>query len=200
MAMIWLLLLVFIFALVMGFFQVPIWIMYGVLVVMIVFFFIRNPLVFGKDPEKMVAYLKKSKAPQLQFLYHFLQGDLSAAEQGIGKIRSKKAKQHSELMLLRERKEYGKAKDLLAKMSVHKTKWYMLADIAIQEEDADSIKQYKEKINDAFLLNMLEVDQTVYDGKKDEAVALLEKMIPKLRGYKLLSAVQLRKQILEGKV
>ena len=200
MAMIWLMLLVFIFALVMGFFQVPIWIMYGVLVVMIVFFFIRNPLVFGKDTEKMVAYLKKSKAPQLQFLYHFLQGDLSAAEQGIGKIRSKKAKQHSELMLLRERKEYGKAKDLLAKMSVHKTKWYMLADIAIQEEDADSIKQYKEKINDAFLLNMLEVDQAVYDGKKDEAVALLEKMIPKLRGYKLLSAVQLRKQILEGKV
>lgn len=198
--MIWLLLLVFIFALVMGFFQVPIWIMYSVLVIMIVFFFIRNPLVFGKDPEKMVAYLKKSKAPQLQFLYHFLQRDLSAAEQVIGNIRSKKAKQHSELMLLRERKEYGKAKELLAKMSVHKTKWYMLADIAIQEEDPDSIKQYKEKINDAFLLNMLEVDQAIYDGKKDEAVALLENMIPKLRGYKLLTAVQLRKQILEGKV
>ncbi|WP_413306269.1 hypothetical protein AA0X95_05435 [Bacillus sp. 1P10SD] len=198
--MIWFLLLVFIFALVMGYFQVPIWIMYGVLAVMIIFFLIRNPLVFGKDPEKMMAYLKKSKAPQLQFLYHFLQGDLSAAELALGSIRSKKSKQHSELMLLRERKEYGKAKDLLAKMSGHKSKWYTLADIAIQEEDAESIKQYKEKINDAFFLNMLEVDQAVYDGKKHAAVALLEKMIPKLRGYKLLTAVQIRKQILEGKV
>ena len=45
---------------------------------------------------------------------------------------------------------------------------------------------------------MLEVDQAVYDGKKKEAVALLGNMIPKLRGYKLLTAVQYRKQILEG--
>ncbi|MDF2859638.1 MAG: hypothetical protein K0Q87_5489 [Neobacillus sp.] len=198
--MIWLLLLVFVFALVMGYLQVPIWFMYSVLAVMIIFFLIRNPLVFGKDPEKMMAYLKKAKAPHFQFLYHFLNGDLSAAEHGIGKIRSKKAKQGSELMLLRERKEYGKAKDLLAKMSGHKTKWYALSDIAIQEEDSDSFKQYKEKINDTFLLNMLEVDQDVFDGKKEEAVVLLENMIPKLRGYKLLTAVKVRNQILEGKV
>lgn len=190
----------FVFALVMGYLQVPIWFMYCVLAVMIIFFLIRNPLVFGKDPEKMMAYLKKAKAPHLQFLYHFLNGDLSAAEHGIGKIRSKKAKQGSELMLLMERKEYGKAKDLLAKMSGHKTKWYALSDIAIQEEDSDSFKQYKEKINDTFLLNMLEVDQDVFDGKKEEAVALLENMIPKLRGYKLLIAVKVRNQILEGKV
>ncbi|WP_342043811.1 hypothetical protein [Bacillus sp. OTU2372] len=198
--MIWFLLLVFVFALVMGYFQVPIWIMYVVLAVMIIFFLIRNPLLFGKDPEKMLAYLKKSKAAHLQFLYHFLQGNLSAAEHALGNIRSKKAKLSSELMLLRERKEYGKAKDLLSKMSGHKTKWYALSDIAIQEEDAESFKQYKEKINDTFLLNMLEVDQAVFDGKRKEAVALLENMIPKLRGYKLLTAVQVRKQILEGKI
>ena len=198
--MIWFLLLVFVFALVMGFFQVPIWIMYAVLTVMVIFFLIRNPLVFGKDSEKMMAYLKKSKVPHLHFLYHFLHGDLSAAEHVMGNIRSKKAKQGSELMLLRERKEFGKAKDLLAKMSGHKTKWYALSDIAIQEEDVDSLKQYKEKIHDTFLLNMLEVDQAVFDGKKEEAVALLGNMIPKLRGYKLLTAVHVRKQILEGKV
>ncbi|MCL6573222.1 MAG: hypothetical protein K6T88_16315 [Bacillus sp. (in: Bacteria)] len=95
--MIWLLLHVF--ALVMGYLQVPIWFMYGVLAVMSIFFLIRNPLVFGKDPEKMMAYLKKSKAQHLQFLYHFLNRDLSAAEHGMGKIRSKKAKQVSELAL-----------------------------------------------------------------------------------------------------
>jgi hypothetical protein len=37
------------------------------------------------------------------FLYYFLQGDLSAAEQVMGEIRSKKQKQGSELMLLMER-------------------------------------------------------------------------------------------------
>ncbi|WP_028778711.1 hypothetical protein [Shimazuella kribbensis] len=198
--MIWFLLLVFVFASVLGYFQAPIWFMYGVLAVMIIFFLIRNPLVFGKDPEKMMVYLKKSKAPHLQFLFYFLHGDLSAAEDAMGNIRSKKAKQGSKLMILMERKEYRKAKDLLAKMSGHKTKWYALSDIAIQEEDVDSFKQYKEKLNDTFLLNLLEVDQAVFDGKREEAVALLENMIPKLRGYKLLTAVQVRKQILEGKV
>ncbi|TWE01939.1 hypothetical protein FB550_105311 [Neobacillus bataviensis] len=194
--MIWFLLLVFVFALVMGYFQVPIGIMYGILAVMIIFFLIRNPLVFGKDPEKMLAYLKKSKAAHLQFLFHFLQGNLSC----LGEYPLEKSATKLGIDALRERKEYGKAKVLLSKMSGHKTKWYALSDIAIQEEDTESFKQYKEKINDTFLLNMLEVDQAVFDGKRKEAVALLENMIPKLRGYKLLTAVQVRKQILEGKI
>jgi hypothetical protein len=47
---------------------------------------------------------------------------------------------------------------------------------------------------------MLEVDQVVYDGNREEAVAMLEAMIPKLKGYKLLSAVQYRKHIQEGRI
>lgn len=198
--MIWLLLIVVLFAFLMGVFQVPIWIMYGVLVVVLVFIMFRNPLLFGKDAEKMVAYLKKSKAPYLQFLYHFLHRDLSAAEQARGKIRSKKLKRNSELMLLMERKQYREAKELLTQMGGHKTKWYALADIAINEDDAEAFKQNKEKITDTFFLKTLEVDQAIYDGKKEEAIALLDNMIPKLRGYKLLTAVQYRKQILEGRV
>ncbi|PGY13165.1 hypothetical protein [Bacillus sp. AFS031507] len=198
--MIWFLLLVVLFAFLMGFFQVPIWIMYGVLVAVLVFIMFRNPLLFGKDAEKMMAYLKKSKSPYLQFLYHFLHGYLSEAEQAMGKIRSKKSKRNSELMLLMERKQYGKAKELLTQMGGHKTKWYVLSDIAINEGDIEAFKQNKEKITDTFFLKMLDVDQAVNDGKKEEAVALLDNMIPKLRGYKLLTAVQYRKQILEGRV
>ncbi len=197
--MIWLFLLLILFAFLMGFFQVPIWIMYGVLAVVLIFFLFRNPLLFGKDPEKMMLYLKKSKAPHLQFLYHFLFQDLSAAEQAMEKIRSKKAKRNSELMLLMNRKHFEKAKDLLRQMDGHKTKWYALSDIAIQEGNIGAFKQYKEKIKDPFFLKMLEVDQAVYDGKKEDAVLLLDNMIPKLRGYKLLTAVHYRKQILEGK-
>jgi hypothetical protein len=198
--MIWFMLLVVLFAFLMGIFLVPIGIMYGVLVAVLVFIMFRNPLLFGKDAEKMMAYLKKSKSPYLQFLYHFLHGNLSAADQAIGKIRSKKSKQNSELMLLMERKQYGKAKELLTQMGGHKTKWYALSDIAINEGDVEAFKQHKEKITDTFFLNMLEIDQAVYDGKKEEAVALLDNMIPKLRGNKLLTAVQYRKQILEGRV
>lgn len=99
-----------------------------------------------------------------------------------------------------ERKQYEKAKELLTQMDGHKTKWYALADIAINEGDVEAFKQNKAKITDTFFLNMLEVDQAVYDGKKEEAVALLENMIPKLKGYKLLTAFQYRKQILEGRV
>ena len=198
--MIWFFLLVVLFAFLMGFFQVPIWIMYGVLVVLLVFILFRNPLLFGRDAEKIMAYLKKSKAQHLQFLYHFLHRDLSAAEHAMGKIRSKRSKQNSELMLLIERKQYGKAKELLTEMVGHKTKWYALSDIAIKEGDVEAFEQNKAKIRDTFFLNMLEVDQAVYDGKKEQAVGLLDHMIPKLRGYKLLTAVQYRKQILEGRV
>ncbi|WP_144549690.1 hypothetical protein [Bacillus sp. X1(2014)] len=149
--MIWFLLLIVLFAFMMGFFQVPIWIMYSILVVVLILILFRNPLLFGKDAEKIMAYLKKSK-------------------------------------------------ELLREMGGHKTKWYALSDIAINEGDVEAFKQYKAKITDTFFLNMLEVDQAVYDGKKDEAVGLLDSMIPKLRGYKFLTAVQYRKHILEGRV
>jgi hypothetical protein len=92
--MIWFFLLIVLFAFLMGLFQIPIWIMYCVLLAVLVFIMFRNPLLFGKDAEKMMAYFKK----------------------------------------------------------------------------------------------------------KEEAVALLGNMIPQLRGYKLLTAVQYRKQLLEGRV
>jgi hypothetical protein len=88
----------------------------------------------------------------------------------------------------------------LDQMGGHKSKWYALSDIAINEGDVEAFKHNKEKITDIFFLNILEIDQAVYDGKKGVAVALLDHMIPKLRGYKLLTAVQYRKQILEGRV
>lgn len=197
--MIWFFLFVVLFAFLMGIFEVSIWIMYGVLLVVLIFILFRNPLLFGKNPEKMMTYLKKSKSPQMQFLYHSLHRDLEAAEKAMAKIRSKKVIQHSETMLLIERKEFEKAKELLSKMAEHKTKWYSLADIAINEGDVEALKQNKEKLTDSFFLNMLEVDQAVYDKKEEQAVALLDNMLPKLRGYKLLAADQYRKQILEGK-
>lgn len=198
--MIWFFILVVLIAFLMGVFQIPLWIMYGVLVVVFVFVCFRNPFLFGKDTDKIMAYLKKSKTPYMQFLYHFLQGDLLAAEQAMGKIRSKKLKRYSELMLLMEQKEFVKAKELLSQMSDNMTKWYALADIAINEGNVQAFKQNKEKITNTFLLSMLEVDQAVYDGKKEEALGLLDNIIPKLRGYKLLTAVQYRKQILEGRI
>ncbi|MFK9094269.1 hypothetical protein [Bacillus salipaludis] len=198
--MIWLVLIVLIVAFLMGFFQVPIWIMYSVLVVFIVFFLIRNPLLFGRDPEKMMAFLKKSKGPYLHFLYNLLNYDLSEAEKAMGKIRSEKSKRLAEMMLLMEQKQFGKAKELARQMGGNNSKWYALAYIATTEGDAEALKQYKEKIKDHFLLKTLEVDQAVYEGKNEEAVAMLEAMIPKIKGYKLLSTVQFRNRIQEGRV
>ncbi|MFZ7946795.1 hypothetical protein [Neobacillus sp. 19] len=198
--MIWLLLFVLIFAFLMGFFQVSIWIMYSVVVVVIVFFLFRIPLLFGRDTEKMMNFLKKSKRPYMQFLYYLLNNDLPTAEKAIGNIRSGKMKRLAETMLLMEQKQFGKAKELSGQMGENKSKWYVLANIAMYEGDAAALKQYQEKIKDPFLLKMLEVDQAVCDGKKEEAVAMLEAIIPTLRGFKLLSAVQFRKRIQEGRV
>ncbi|MFF2448284.1 hypothetical protein ACFVSW_14385 [Neobacillus sp. NPDC058068] len=199
--MIWFLLIVFIFALLMGVFQVPIWIMYSsVMAVILVFFLIRNPLLFGRDTKKMMTFLKKSKKPYLQFLYHFLNYDLSEAEKAMGKIRFGKLKKIAEMMLLLEQKQFGKAKELLRQIGENNAKWYALAYIAMSEGDAEALKQHKEKIKDIYLLKTLEVDQAVYDGKREEAVVMLEAMIPKLKGFKLLSAVQFLKQIQEGRI
>jgi ABC-type transport system involved in cytochrome bd biosynthesis fused ATPase/permease subunit len=198
--MIWFLLFVFVFALLMGILQVPIWIMYVVLILMVIFILLRNPLLFGKDADKIMEHLKKSKAPYMKFLYHFLQGELLEAEHAAGKIRSKKTRLYSEIMLLMERKQYDKAKELLAQMGGHKTKWYALADIAINEGNVEAFKQNKERITDTFFLHMLEIDKAVYEGKKEEAVKMLENIIPTLRGYKLLTVVQYRKQILNGRI
>ncbi|MDQ1000376.1 ABC-type transport system involved in cytochrome bd biosynthesis fused ATPase/permease subunit [Neobacillus niacini] len=198
--MIWFLLFSFVLAILMGIFQVPIWIMYVVLILMFLIVLSRNPLIFGKDAEKIMEYLKKSKAPYMQFLYYFLQGDLLEAERAAGKIRSKKTRLYSECMLLMERKQYEKAKELLAQMGGQKTKWYALADIAIKEGDVEAFKQNKERIKDTFFLQMLVVDQAIYEGKKEEADKLLENMIPRLKGYKLLTVVQYRKQISNGRI
>ncbi len=175
--------------------------MYSIVVaVMFVFFLIRNPLLFGRDTEKMMTFLKKSKRPYFQFLYHFLNYDLSEAEKAMGKIRSGKLKRIIEMMLLIEQKQFGKAKELLGQIGENNAKWYSFAYIAMSESDTEALKQHKEKIKDIYLLKTLDVDQAIYDGKREEAVAMLDAMIPKLKGYKLLSAVQFRKQIQEGRV
>lgn len=71
--MIWFLLFVGLFAILMGLFQIPIWIMYVVLAVVLIFFLLRNPLLLGKDSEKMIAYLNKSKAPYFNsFIIFFM--------------------------------------------------------------------------------------------------------------------------------
>jgi hypothetical protein len=198
--MIWFLLLVLIFAFLIGFFQIPIWIMFSGVAVMLVFSLIRNPLLFGRDTEKIIAYLKKSRRPYMQFLYHFGNYDLPEAEKEMGKIRSEKSKRIAEMMLRMEQKQFGKAKELLRQMGGNNSKWYALAYIAMSEGDTEAFKQQKEKIKDNFLLKTLEVDQVVYDGNREEAVAMLEAMIPKLKGFKLLSAVLYRKHIQEGRI
>ncbi|WP_066309955.1 hypothetical protein [Bacillus sp. FJAT-29814] len=198
--MIWFLLIVLIMAFLMGFFQVPILIMYGILAVLFIIFLMRNPLLFGKDPEKMLATLRKSKRPFFQFLYHFLDFNWPEAEKAIERIRPGSSKTMAEIMLLLEQKQYGRAKELLSQMRENKSKWYAFAYIAINEDDVEAFKQHKGKIKDHFLLKTLEVDQAVHDGRRDEAIAMLEAIIPKLRGLKLLSSVRFHKQIQEGRI
>jgi hypothetical protein len=59
--MIWYLLVVVILAALMGFFQVPIWIVYCILFILLMAKILQNPLLFGRDPDKIMTFLKKSK-------------------------------------------------------------------------------------------------------------------------------------------
>lgn len=198
--MIWYLLIVVIITALMGFFQVPIWLMYSILLVLLLVNMLRNPLLFGRNPDKIMSFLKKSKRPYLQYLYHVMNYDFPEAEKAIQGIKSEKSKRMAELMLFMERKQFGQAKELLAQIGETKTKWFATAYIALYENDAELFRQNKDKITDIFLLQSLEVEQAVLEGKRDEAVAMLDAMIPKLKGYKLLAMVQFRKHILDGTI
>jgi hypothetical protein len=106
----------------------------------------------------------------------------------------------TELMLFMERKQFEQAKELLAQICETKTKWFATAYIALYENDTELFRQSKDKLTDIFLLQSLEVEQALLEGERDRAVAILDAMIPKLKGYKLLTMVQFRKHILEGTI
>lgn len=195
--MLWLYVALFITALIMGILNVSQW----VVIVTLIGFTILSlwlafyPILFEKDEKKIMKFLEKSKQAHYQFLYHFFNDDIQKAEASLQRIRSKRMQQASHLLLFTKTKQYGKVQALLPEMKDDDVKWYYSAIIAYEEQDNSGYEEYKGKIQDQDYVTWLEVVENVQQGRKAEALAMLDEQLLKLKGLKRLSAVYYRKEI-----
>ena len=58
------------------------------------------------------------------------------------------------------------------------------------------MERYKEKEKNPFYRKLLELEEMVREGKKEKALSEIDNMIQELRGLKLLSVTQYKKNLL----
>lgn len=147
------------------------------------------PVLFERDVDKIMNFLRKSKQAHYRFIYHFFNGDAEEAEKALFRIRSNQMKVISYLMLLSKQKRYNEVKKLLYQMKDNVYKWYYGAAIALQLGDHSTYEHYKARVKDPVYRTWLEAEEKVREGKKEKALNLLDEQIPKLRCLKLLPAI-----------
>ncbi|WP_079504908.1 hypothetical protein [Mesobacillus jeotgali] len=189
--------LIFLADLLLGFMQAPVWAFILVNLIFLLLFMLKSfyPVVFEKDPEKIMNFMKNSKHPHFQFFYYFFNDRLEEAENKLNQIKSPFYRRLNEVNLLVKRKQFSEAEELARGLKDSMYKWYSLAGIAMEQGDRESYQKYKEKVRNPFYRRLLEMDEMVHDGKKEEVLAELDHMIPNLRGSKLLSVIQYKQDI-----
>ncbi|OCA90576.1 hypothetical protein A8F94_01455 [Bacillus sp. FJAT-27225] len=186
----------FFIALVLGFFQVSVFLSFMVIAVYIVLTFpLVTPLFWSKDTNKMMKYIKKSHNEYFKFLYRFLNGDLNEAETIASSMKKGKMRDIARVMLLIKNEQFSKARELLEPMKDSTFKYYYLAASAQGEGKFEDYQSYKNRVKDQDYRKWLEIEELVRAGKKTEAGGILEAHIAKLRGTKLLSAVHFRSEL-----
>ncbi|MBT2680715.1 hypothetical protein J7E38_17025 [Bacillus sp. ISL-35] len=197
--MVWFFVAIFLADLILGFMQAPVWAFILVNLIFLLLFMFKSfyPVVFEKDPEKVMNFMKNSKHPHFQFFYYFFNDQLEEAENKLRQIKSPFYRKLNEVNLLVKRKQFDEAEELARGFKDNMYKWYSLAGIAIEQGDRESYRKYKEKVRNSFYRRLMELEEMVHDGKKETVLAELDDMIPNLRGSKLLSVIQYKKDLVK---
>lgn len=195
--MVWFFIGLFLADLILGFMQAPVLLFVLVNLIFILLFMYKSfyPVVFEKDPEKIMNFMKNSKHPHFQFYYYFFNDRLEEAEDKMHQIKSPFYKKLNHVNLLVKRKRYVEAEEMAKGLKDNMYKWYSLAGIAIEQGDRENYRKYKDKVRNPFHRRLLEMDEMVHDGEKETVLAELDDMIPRLRGSKLLSVIQYKKDL-----
>ncbi|RDU35730.1 hypothetical protein DRW41_16440 [Neobacillus piezotolerans] len=157
------------------------------------------PILWSKDPERMYAYLKKSRNLFYRFLYFYLKEDIESANQIAGKMRPGKLKDMALVMLDLKQKRYGEARKILTNIKDGVFKHYYLAVISLEEGDESGYAAHREKVTDRDYRTWLEIEELAKRGKFSEALSLVDTQISILRGIKLLSAIHYRNELVNRK-
>lgn len=197
--MVWFFIGIFLADLVLGFMQAPVWAFIVVNVIFIGVYMFKSfyPVLFEKNPEKVMSYLKNSKHPHFQFAYYFFNDELEEAENKLHQIKSPNYKRLNHVNLLAKRKQFAEAEEMAKGLKDNVYKWYTLAGIAIEQGDRELYQTCKEKVRDPFYRKLMEMEELVQDGEKEKAISELDHMIPGLRGSKLLSVIHYRQELLK---
>lgn len=198
--MIWAIILSLLAAFAMGVIGVPQW---GFFIIMFlfaayIFIYYYYPVLFEKNPDKIKNHLRRSKKPNVQFVYHLLYGSEIEADKSLSRIKQETARNMFNVMLLTKQKKYKEAKAILTKMKDNKYKSYYGAVISLHEGNHSSYNSYKEQIKDRVCLTWLKSEEKVLEGNKKEAISILDDQIKSLRGLNLLSAIHYRNTIAQG--
>jgi hypothetical protein len=150
--MFWFFIGIFFADLLLGFMQAPVWLFILVNLLFLLVFMLKSfyPVLFEKDAEKVMTFMKKSKHPQFQFYYYFFNDELEEAEDKLHKIKSPFYQKLNHVNLLIKRKQYDEAEEIARGLKDNMYKWYSLAGIAIEQGDRDSYRKYKEKVRNPF--------------------------------------------------
>jgi hypothetical protein len=197
--LVWLYIALFLVALILGILDVPQWMFLLIFIPFAsgILYLTIYPDLFSRDIEKVMSFLKNSKHPHYQFTYYFFNGELKEAEREIPKIRSKQIKTVDEIILLTRQGNFASAKKLLPALKDNVYKWYYGAMIAIHEGEQSEYKHYKRLVKDKTYLTFLDIEEKIREGKKGEALAMVEEQMKKHRGVKLLSAIHYKKEIVD---
>ncbi|TRZ37359.1 hypothetical protein CEQ21_18060 [Niallia circulans] len=180
-----------------GWFNVPA-VYVGITYIIFIFLFLYRamyPFLFEKRVDKILQTLNNARNPQHQFLYYLFQDDLNKAEEQLQKIRSPQAAVGLRFLLLSKQERFTEAQELLPSLNNRKQKAYYSAAIALEFDDYKVYEQNKQQIHDDLLLFFLEVEMLAKKGQVHAAIKKLDEKIPSLKGLKLLSAVQEKKEL-----
>lgn len=161
-----------------------------------IFYKLLYPLFFGRNASVIMEYLKKSRNPHYQFVYHFFAGNLDQAEKKIQKVKSKQLKIMDQVLLSTKKMEYSEAKSFLSDLKESDYKWYYRAVIAAAEGDEEEYETNKSKLKDSTFLSFLQIEEMFKSGNKKEALALVEHEVKRLRGVKLLTVTHYQEELL----
>lgn len=195
--MIFLFLLLFVFAFLAGLFDLPevyVGIVFG-LFILTYLYLALYPILFGKKVDKIIRALKKFKNPVYKFLYYMIQDEDSTAEKYLKKIRSPQRAYICKIMWLSKQDRFTEAMEVIPYIKEGKYKWYLTAGLALELDDFASYKENKQRIKDDMLLFYLEVEEVAKNGELKGAIEMLNKKNPSLRGMKLLTTVQQKKDL-----
>ncbi|WP_059170541.1 hypothetical protein [Bacillus sp. FJAT-27445] len=155
------------------------------------------PLIWSKNPAKMLDYLRKSRSPYYKFLYLFFSEEYEPAEKIARAMRPGKIKDMALAMLYLKQKQFAEAKEILAGMKEGTFKNYYFAVIALEEGDHSEFVRLKEKVSDSDYRRWLDIEELAYQRKFAEAISMMDADISRLKGIKLLSAIKYREELIK---